>query len=94
MSKIIHRYDFLAECYAAGELGEVVQGKETANLSAELDALILANTSRDVADRLMGMLSAYATSCQKDGFIGGLNVGIRVGLAAAGKGLRIRKGAV
>lgn len=96
MSKIIHRYDCLAECYVEGELGEVVQGKETVSLSGELDALILANTSRDVADRLIGLLSAYSAACQRDGFIGGLNVGIRVGLAAAGKGLRVRnsKGAV
>lgn len=88
--KAIHRYDYLAESYIQGELGEVIEHEESARLSHELDALILANTSGEAADRLIDLLSAYSAACQKDGFIGGLSVGIRVGLAAAGKGLRVR----
>lgn len=88
--KAIRRYDVLAESYVAGELGEVVQTEETTRLSGELDKLILANVSGEVADQLIDMLSAYSAACQHDGFIGGLSVGVRVGLAAAGKGLRVR----
>ena len=80
----VHQYDELSEKYILGELsGDVVENEETANLSGELDKLIMANAPADVADKLIELLSAYSAACQRDGFVGGLRFGIRVGLTAA-----------
>ena len=83
--KTIHQYDNLSMQYILGELGGVVQNEEQQQLSARLDALISENVPADVADTLIDLLADYSAACQRDGFTGGLFVGICIGLATAAR---------
>lgn len=85
MTKAIHQYDEISMQYILGELGGVVQNEDQARLSSELDALISENIPADVADKLIDLLADYSAACQRDGFTGGMSVGIRIGLVAAAR---------